>query len=130
MSPQIISFCKSAFLEVHILNKEHEELEPIGKLVDRIDSLRVENDFSIYELALKSDVSINTIKYLYKKKSFPNISTLYNICEAFEIPIWTLFCDESEFSNLTKKKFLLINNYDKLSETSKRLLIELSENLK
>lgn len=55
------------------MNKEYEELELIGKLVDRIDSLRVENGFSIYELALKSDVSINTIKYLYKKKSFPTI---------------------------------------------------------
>ncbi len=129
MSPQIVSFCKSAFLEVHILNKEYDELALIGKLIDRIDSLRVENGFTIYELALKSDVSINTIKYLYKKKSFPNISTLYNICEAFEIPIWSLFYDDNKFL-LSEQKLLLISNYDKLSETSKRLLIEISENLK
>ena len=129
MSPQIVSFCKSAFLEVHILNKEYDELALIGKLIDRIDSLRVENGFTIYELALKSDVSINTIKYLYKKKSFPNISTLYNICEAFEIPIWSLFYDDNKCL-LSEQKLLLISNYDKLSETSKRLLIEISENLK
>lgn len=129
MSPQIVPFCKSAFLEVHILNKEYDELALIGKLIDRIDSLRVENGFTIYELALKSDVSINTIKYLYKKKSFPNISTLYNICEAFEIPIWSLFYEDNKFL-LSEQKLLLISNYDKLSETSKRLLIEISENLK
>lgn len=112
------------------LLKEYEELKLIGNLVDRIDLLRVENGFTIYELALKSDLSINTIKYLYKKKSFPNISTLYNIWEAFEIPIWSLFYEENESMALSKKKLLLISNYDKLSETSKRLLIEISDNLK
>ena len=111
------------------MNKEYEELELIGKLVDRIDSLRVENGFSIYELALKSDVSINTIKYLYKKKSFPNISTLYNICEAFEIPLWSLFYEGDDFL-LSKNTLSLVRNYKTLTETSKRLLIELSDNLK
>ncbi len=111
------------------MTKDFDELREINELVQRIDELRVERGFSIYELALKSGTSINTIKYLYKKQSFPNIRTIYNICEAFEIPIWMLFFKTDDNLYLSKSEILLVNNFEKLSYTSKRLLLELSENM-
>ncbi len=112
------------------MNKDLYELHQIEELIERIDKLRVEHKYSIYELAVRSGLSVNTIKYLYKKKSFPNVRTLYNICEAFEIPIWLLFYKSEINSFITKSEYTLINNFSKLSETGKRLLMELSENLK
>lgn len=112
------------------MNKDLYELHQIEELVERIDKLRVEHNYSIYELAVRSGLSVNTIKYLYKKKSFPNIRTLYNICEAFEIPLWLLFYKNESNSFITKNEYTLINNFEKLSDTGKRLLMELSENLK
>lgn len=105
------------------------ELQQIEELVERIDKLRVEHNYSIYELAVRSGLSVNTIKYLYKKKSFPTIRTIYSICEGFEIPIWLLFY-KSESNFIAKSEYMLINNFSKLSDTSKRLLMELSEKLK
>lgn len=119
--------------------KDLYELQQIGELVERIDKLRVEHNYSIYELAvrsglsvntIRSGLSVNTIKYLYKKKSFPNIRTIYSICEAFEIPIWLLFYKSESNSFITKSEYTLINNFSNLSVTGKRLLLELSENLK
>ncbi len=110
--------------------KDLYELQQIEELVERIDKLRVEHNYSIYELAVRSGLSVNTIKYLYKKKSFPNIKTIYSICEGFEIPIWLLFYKSECNSFITKSEYTLINNFSKLSDTSKRLLMELSENLK
>lgn len=127
MLPQ---FWKSTFLEVHILFKYKTEQELINEIVDRIDMLRVENGYSIYELANKSNTSINTIKHLYKKNSLPNVRTIFGICEAFDMPVWMFFYDEEKGFSLSKKLFTLIENYENLSENSKRLLIELSENLK
>lgn len=112
------------------MNKELYEIEQIEELVEIIDKIRVEHNYSLYELAVKSGVSYNTIKYLFKKKGFPKIGTLYDICEAFEIPIWLLFYKSDSGSFITKKEYLLLNNFKKLSNTSKRLLVELSENLK
>lgn len=112
------------------MNKDLYELQQIAELVERIDKLRVEHNYSIYELSVKSGLSVNTIKYIYKKKSFPNIKTLFNICEAFEIPIWFLFYKDKSNSVLSKNEYILINNYKNLSDTGKKLLIELSENLK
>lgn len=110
--------------------KDLYELQQIEELVERIDKLRVEHNYSIYGLAVKSGLSVNTIKYLYKKKSFPNIRTIYNICEAFEIPIWLLFYKSESNLFITKSEYTLISNFSKLSDTGKRLLTELLENLK
>lgn len=111
------------------MNKDLYELQQIAELVDQIDKLRVEHNYSIYELAVKSGHSVNTLKYIYKKKSFPNLKTLFNICEAFEIPIWVLFYKDKSNSFITKNEYILINNYKNLSDTGKKLLLELSENL-
>lgn len=123
-------FWKSTFLEVHILYRNKTEQELINEIVDRIDELRVANGYSIYELANKADTSFNTIKYLYKRKSLPNIRTMLGLCEAFNMPVWIFFYDQEDTSSINKQIFSLIGNYNKLSDISKRLLIELSENLK
>lgn len=122
--------CQLTFREAHILIKDLYELQQIEELVERIDKLRVEHNYSIYELAVKSGLSFNTIKYLYKKKSFPNVKTLYSICEGFEIPVWMLFYKRESCFVITKSEYILIDNYEKLSDVSKRLLLELSEKLK
>ncbi len=129
MLPQIY-FVNQPFPEVHILNKDLYEIHQIEELIERIDELRVEHNYSIYELAVKSGLSVNTIKYLYKKKSFPNTKTLYNICEAFDIPVWMLFYKYDSNVFITKKEYMLVQNFKQLSDISKRLLLELSENLK
>lgn len=102
----------------------------IDEIVEKIDKLRVENNFSIYELANKSDTSINTIKYLYKRQSLPNLKTIMRIADAFEVPVWfMLYKGEKEYE-LSRNELMLITNYSKLSETSKRIMLELSDNMK
>lgn len=127
MLPQ---FSKSTFLEVHILYIHKSKEKVLAELVDRIDKTRVENNYSIYELANRADTTPNTIKNMFRKKSYPNVSTLCNICDALEIPIWTLFYNTEDDIPITKSSSVLLLNYEKLSEKGKRLLLELSENMK
>lgn len=115
---------------MHILNIDKAEYQLITELVERIDEIRVKNNYSIYQLANKADTSINTIKHLYKKKSFPNIHTVYNICEALEIPMWRLFYKIDNDPYRTNEEISLCDNYERLSDIGKRLLLELSENMK
>ncbi len=112
------------------MNRDLFELHQIEEIVERIDRLRVEHNYSIYKLAVRSGLSVNTIKHLYKKKSFPNIRTIFNICEAFDIPIWLLFWKNENNSFMTKNEYTLINNFKNLSDKGQKLLLELSENLK
>ena len=112
------------------MNTYKSKQQLINELVDVIDKLRVGKNYSIYELASRSCVSINTIKHIYKKKSFPGFKTIYNICNSFDIPIWFFFYQIEDIPSLTDDSIFLVENYKKLSDKSKRLLTELSENLK
>lgn len=112
------------------MNTYKSEQQLINELVDVIDKLRVEKNYSIYEMASRSAVSINTIKHLYKKKSFPSIKTIYNICNSFDIPMWLFFYQIEDKPSLASDSIFLVENYKKLSDKSKQLLTELSKNLK
>lgn len=112
------------------MNTYKSEQDLINEIVDMIDKFRVEKNFSIYELANRSDISANTIKYIYKRKSLPNIRTIYNICNGFEIPVWFFFYKIDGDSFSSNDDSIMIENYKKLSKRSKELLVELSKNLK
>lgn len=112
------------------MNTYKSEQDLINELVDEIDKLRVEREFSIYELANRSDISGNTIKHLYKRKSLPSIRTIYNLCNGFEIPVWLLFYHMDNSSVKSNEGVVLMENYKRLSKRSKELLVELSKNLK
>ena len=58
----------------------------INKLVaERIDKLRVDNSYSIRELAKKSFISHNSLFSIIRGTKSPNIYTLSNICKALNI---------------------------------------------
>lgn len=84
----------------------------------------------MYKLADKSGMSINTIKYLYKKRGIPSVRTIINICNAFEIPVWVFFYKESNDIPLSGSVSTLINNYINLSDSNKDLILTLSKALK
>lgn len=102
----------------------------INELVDVIDRFRVERNYSLYEMANRADISVNTIKHIYKRKCFPNLKTLYKICISFNVPVWLFFYQTEDTPPLTDDSIFLVENYKKLSDRSKQLLVELSVNLK
>lgn len=111
----------------------YNEQQVINDIVQRIDYLRVDLGVSIYELAKRADLSENTLKHIYKRHSFPNISTLYRLCRAFEIPLWQFFLfQDANINNInfSKKEIELLKNYEKLTLHSQELLFEVAKNLK
>lgn len=108
--------------------KEYED--EIKEIVGRIDKLRVEYGYSIYELAQRAGVSINTIKYVYRKNSLPSLQTIFRISEAFDIPVWQLFyCNENGLF-FSKSEITLVKNYENLPEQCRKILLDVSEHLK
>ena len=48
--------------------------ELINGIVQRIDFLRAEQELTMYQLALRANMSENSLKFIYKKQSYPNIN--------------------------------------------------------
>jgi len=101
----------------------------INRIVDRIDSLRVEQSYSIYELAQKSDVSENTLKKIFKKQSFPNVYTIYRLCQAFNITLSEFFMHDNNNRAFSKKELELLDRFIQLSPKAQDALLEISRYL-
>ncbi len=101
----------------------------INFIVDRVDSLRVEQNYSIYELAQKADVSENTLKGIYKRKGFPNVFTIYRLCQAFEITVSEFFLTDENSKAFTKKELELLAIFNNLSPKAQDALLEISRYL-
>ena len=79
-----------------------EEKRFITLLVQRIDFLRSEQNMTLYQLAQKATLSENTLKSLWKKKSYPNLLTLNRICEALGVTLSEFFLYEDGRAKFTK----------------------------
>lgn len=61
-------------------------------IIQRIDSLMEERQWSDYKLSVESGLSSSTIANIHRRNTIPSISTLEAICNAFGITL-------SQFSN-------------------------------
>ena len=102
----------------------------IDFIVAKIDSLRVEESLSIYELSLRANLSINTLNDLFKKRSVPSIRTLNRLCDSLGIALWELFVFESIDYPLNSQEKELIRRYRKMSTASRNVMFELFNQMK
>lgn len=102
----------------------------ICAVVDRIDQLRVERGYSVSKLSGKANLSENTLKYIYKKRSFPTLQTLLRLCQALDITLWKFFLFQEAPFQFGLEEFDLLKNYEKLPEYSRQLIAELIKHMK
>lgn len=102
----------------------------IINVADRIDCLRIQNNYTMRQLAKKSGVSISTMVNILSKKKIPNIYTLNCICNALNISLSDFFDFDDNIIKLRGKETILIKIYRELSPMSQDTLIKLSKCMK
>ena len=63
-------------------------------ILDKITSLRLERNWSEYQLAEKSGLTQSTISTWYRKNMLPSIPSLIKICDAFGMTLSQFFLEE------------------------------------
>ena len=99
-------------------------------IASRIDKLRVDNGFSIRELAKKSFISHNSLFSIIQGNKSPNIFTLSNICKALNISLSDFFNLEDTVIALRGKEAILIKIFREISPMSQDTLIKVSKCMK
>lgn len=89
-------------------------------ILKRIDDLRKERGWSVYRLADEAGITQSTIANMFSRKTLPSISTLQEICQAFNISLSEFFGDNN--NDLNNNEFLLLANYRKLSNKNKEIV--------
>lgn len=99
-------------------------------ILHRIDSLRNNRGWSVYKLANEAGITQSTLANMFSRGTLPSISTLTEICAAFEITLSDFFLEETESTRLSVDETILVQNYRKLSDKNKQAVDLLIENLK
>lgn len=66
------------------------------RILEKITQLRLERNWTEYQLAERSGLTQSTIPSWYRKNMLPTIPSLERICEAFGITLSQFFLEDSE----------------------------------
>lgn len=93
-------------------------------IVEKIDKLRLEKNWTYYKLAEESCLPISTITNMFVRKSSPSISTLTSICNGLGITLGQFFASNKEELENEQEKILL-DTFKKLNDSNKKLAINI-----
>ena len=99
-------------------------------VIQRIDELMKERNWSEYKLAAKSGLSSSTIANMHRRNTVPSISTLEAICSAFGLSLAQFFTEGSNTVQLNDEQMKLFQRWVTLTEHQKNLIYELIDEMK
>ena len=92
--------------------------------------LRLERNWSEYELAKNSGLTQSTISTWYRKNQIPTIQTLDKICKGFGITLSQFFAEGDDAISLTSEQKEILNNWSCLNEHQKQVISDLLKVMK
>lgn len=99
-------------------------------VINRIDMLMKERNWSDYKLSAESGLSSSTIANIHRRHTVPSISTLEAICSAFGITLAQFFTEDSYTVQLNNEQRELFNHWISLTDTQKELIYKLIQEMK
>lgn len=98
-------------------------------ILNEITRLRLERNWSEYELAKKSGLSQSTISTWYRKEQIPTIQTLDKICKGFGITLSQFFAEGDDTISLTPEQRNMLDNWSALNSQQKQIVMDLIKNI-
>lgn len=99
------------------------------EIYEKVDSLRLKNGWTIYELAKKAGVAPTTIYNWRDRLSSPTLSLLEAVCSAFEISVIDFLLNEDELMALTEEQKEVMRLWNTLSSEQKKSIINLMKSM-
>lgn len=94
-------------------------------ILAEITRLRLQRNWSEYELAQHSGLSQSTISTWYRKNQIPTIQTLEKVCCGFGITLSQFFAAEDDLVSLTSEQRELLDCWASLTDTQRTLFMDL-----
>ncbi len=99
-------------------------------IIQRIDKLMEERNWTDYKLSVESGLSSSTIANIHRRNTIPSIPTLEAICSAFGITLSQFFNEELLTVQLNKEQLDLFELWISLTEQQKELIYALIKEFK
>jgi transcriptional regulator with XRE-family HTH domain len=99
-------------------------------ILKKITEMRLERNWTEYELAERAELTQSTISSWYRKNLIPSIPSLEHICKAFGISLSQFFLDdETQSSNITKEQDEILKRWNRLSKTQQQKLSDFLDSI-
>ena len=98
-------------------------------ILKEITKLRLERNWTEYELAKKSGLAQSTISSWYRKKQTPSIQTLDKICKGFGITLSQFFGEGDDAIFLTPEQRKLLDSWSALNTQQRKIVTDLLDNV-
>ncbi len=94
-------------------------------ILRKITELRLEKNWTEYELAERAELTQSTISSWYRKKLVPSIPSLEHICNAFGITLSQFFLENECFSEqITKEQIEVLKRWNRLTKDQQKKLAD------
>ena len=93
-------------------------------ILKRIDELREQKGWTIFELTNRANLSEYTIYSWYKRGSKPTVYALENVCEALGITMQEFFAEVDE-AVLSADQIQLLRSWDQLTPEQRDVVLRL-----
>ena len=98
-------------------------------ILAEITRLRLNRNWSEYQLAQHSGISQSTISTWYRKNHVPTIQTLEKVCLGFGITLSQFLANDDDAVSLTESQKELLDCWAALTETQQALFMQLFKNI-
>ena len=99
-------------------------------ILEKIRNLKLERNWSEYQLAEHSGIPQSTISSWYRKNQIPTIPSLEKLCIAFNLTLAQFFTDESASPQfLTGEQQELLNAFSRLQKEQQQAVLHLLRTL-
>lgn len=100
-----------------------------GAIYDKVDAMREERGWAIYELSKRAGVAPTTIYNWRDRRSSPTLSLLDAVCFAFGITVVDFLLDDDGLTVLTERQKELLHLWNNLSDEQKKSVINLMKTM-
>lgn len=101
----------------------------IKNILQEITQLRLERNWTEYELAVHSNLSQSTISTWYRKNQTPTIQSLEKICIGCNISLSQFFAENEDAVCLTPQQKAVLDCWASMTEKQQELFLELFKNI-
>ncbi len=92
-------------------------------ILKRIETMRLERNWTEYELSKKAEIPQSTIHAWYRKNQVPALPSLEKLCKAFDISLSVLLSDDSDFMQLSKQDLHALHLFQCLNPKQKQQVL-------
>lgn len=101
----------------------------MNEILNEITKLRLQRNWSEYDLAKKSGIAQSTISGWYRKNELPKIPSLRKICHGFGITLSQFFSEGETMVPLTQEQREMLDHWSALNERQKKIISDLLKNM-